>query len=122
MLLLRSEAQARKRVVYFLTVFTITGLGSMCICWAPCQLASLLWSCRYDCFCLFIDFLLGYLFAIFESKKIHRGDWTIITTAERDHLHALPMVFYTIQVSGLCVNSLIDNACMSSTAVIVLYA
>lgn len=30
LLLLRSEAQARKRVVYFLTVFTITGLGSMC--------------------------------------------------------------------------------------------
>ena len=120
MLLLRSEAQARKRVVYFLTVFTITGLGSMCIC--PCQLISLLWSCRYDCFCLFIDFLLGYLFAIYESIRIHRGDWTITTTAERDHLHAFPMVFYTIQVSGLCVNSLIDNTCMSSTAVIVLYA
>ena len=31
LLLLRSEAQARKRVVYFLTVFTITGLGSMCL-------------------------------------------------------------------------------------------
>lgn len=30
LLLLRSEAQARKRVIYFLTVFTITGLGSMC--------------------------------------------------------------------------------------------
>lgn len=31
LLLLRSQAQARKRVVYFLTVFTITGLGSMCL-------------------------------------------------------------------------------------------
>ena len=69
------------------------------VCILPCWLIALTQLClnAYP----FTDFLLGYLFAIFESMRIHRGDWIIRTTAERDHLDAFPMVFYTIQVSDL---------------------
>ena len=59
----------------------------------------------HGCIYPFTDLLLGYLFAIFESIKIHRGDWFIRTTAERDHLDAFPMVLYTIQVCGFCMNT-----------------
>lgn len=98
LLLLRSEAQARKRVVYFLTVFTITGLGSMCFLLS----IDINTTVMHGCFYLFTDFLLGYMFAVFESVRIHRGDWFIRTAAERDHLDAFPMVLYTIQVSKHC--------------------
>ena len=57
-------------------------------------------ACTYYNIISITDFLLGYMFAIFESIRIHRADWTIQTTAERDHLDAFPMVFFTIQVGA----------------------
>lgn len=69
-ILLRSETQARRRVIYFLTVFTITG---------------------------FANLFLGYTFAIYESVKIYRGDWHIHTGPEKDHLSPFVMTIFTFQ-------------------------
>ena len=106
MLLLRSEAQARKRVVYFLTVFTITGFASM---YLHISTDNIIDTVMHVCFYPFTDLLLGYTFAIFESIKIDRKDWMIRTTAERDHLDAFPMVLYTVQVSGLDTNTVVTR-------------
>lgn len=91
-LLLRGEAQARKRVVYFLTVFTITGFAS--------KLSELLDYIIFTSLIIplnFVDLFVGYTFAIYETVRIQRADWHI--HSDKDQLPTFPFVLFIFQVS-----------------------
>ena len=45
------------------------------------------------------DLLMGYIFAIYETVRLDRGDWHIHTAPEKDHLDAFLMTLFTFQVS-----------------------
>lgn len=92
MMLMRGHSQAKKRVVYFLSVFIITGIASES---GSCN------SHRHPSLYYTLDVVLSLLFLMFEGRELQKGVTKIETDTPKDHLGPwFRTVVYITQVGG----------------------